>query len=98
MRQLDFIFGIRDFDFRDSQLVVIPVKNVDLPSPASEDLAVPRLFDEGSFAELIQHHPRVGKRNRVLELKPAHPGRDSVDGEEATIHGYAHAHDAFFDR
>ena len=60
-RPLDFILGIRNFDFGDDQPVVIPVKNVDLPDPAGKNLAVPRLLDERSFAKLIQHHRRVGE-------------------------------------
>jgi hypothetical protein len=97
-RQFDFILGIRNFDFGDDQPIVITVKNVDLPGPAGENLAVPRLLDERSFAKLIQHHRRVGKRNRVLEFKPAHPGRGPLDGEKATVPGNAHAHDALVNR
>ena len=55
------------------------------------NLAVSRLLDERSFAKLIQHHRRVGKRNRVLELKPAHPGREPLDGKKATVPGNARA-------
>src|ERR1019366_10359668 len=50
------------------------------------------------FAKLIQHNRRVGKRNRVLEFKQAHPGREPLDSEKATVPGNAHAHDALVNR
>jgi hypothetical protein len=84
-RQLDLILGIRNFDFGEDQSVVISVKNVDLPGLTGKNLAMPRLLDQRSFAKLVQHYRRVGKRNRALELKPAHPSREPLDSEKATV-------------